>query len=204
MCRPAVCHSRACVYVCASHSSVDRSFSLVFASRSLDLEVEPPPLPTTATTSSPAGAGAAAATSGIAVRNQWVALFSALHALMAYALRTGRPFNVKHTVHVNTDLQWSMLTAAGSASSKVEDTFVLHDKLGEGAFGAVYKAVLKPGAGGAGAGAGGFACAAKLIAMSGGSGEDEEWRNEMEVLKRCKHPNIVAYYGCAGPDSQST
>lgn len=94
-------------------------------------------------------------------------------------LSVGLPYNLKHKVHVNFDFQWS-----GQNPSEV---FILQEKLGEGSFGAVYKATHKDS---------GFVLAIKEIEGIHGQAS-EDLKKEIEILKKCKHSNVVTYFGTA-------
>jgi serine/threonine protein kinase len=61
--------------------------------------------------------------------------------------------------------------------------------LGEGSFGAVYKAIHKPS---------GATVAVKIIpnSNSGGAIEDEKIKGEIDILSRCDSPYIVGYFEC--------
>jgi len=96
-------------------------------------------------------------------------------------LSIGGPINVRHVTHVDHDWTWTSNT-----DEDVSDQFELEDKLGEGAFGAVYRSVHKPT---------GMEIAIKLLPRREG-GADEETMREIEVLRKCNHDNIVKYYGC--------
>jgi serine/threonine protein kinase len=89
------------------------------------------------------------------------------------------PFDVKHRVHVNRDLNW-----------KGEDPtyrLIIEERLGSGSFGAVYKARHKDA---------NFVIALKEVEMEGDAEDREALKAEIEILRQCRHPNIVNYYGC--------
>eukprot|EP01091_Cochliopodium_minus_P011563 TRINITY_DN3311_c0_g2_i2.p1 TRINITY_DN3311_c0_g2~~TRINITY_DN3311_c0_g2_i2.p1 ORF type:complete len:925 (-),score=275.28 TRINITY_DN3311_c0_g2_i2:403-3177(-) len=89
----------------------------------------------------------------------------------------GSPYNVVHKVHVNFDYQWT--------GQKPEEVFRIDEKLGQGAYGAVFKAVQRES---------GFVLAIKEISdIDPLNAEDVQ--KEIEILKKCKNTNIVCYYG---------
>lgn len=94
-------------------------------------------------------------------------------------LSVGNPYNLKHKVHVNFDFQWS-------GQNPVE-MFDIQEKLGEGSFGTVFKAIHKDS---------GFTLAIKEIEGIQGQ-TSEDLKKEIEILKKCKHSNVVAYFGTA-------
>lgn len=89
----------------------------------------------------------------------------------------GTPSNVQKVVSVTSNLDWDV--------SNPEDFFTLHEQLGKGAYGAVYKAQFK---------ATGVVIAAKKVY------DDENAqatiKKEVDILRTCNHPNVVCYYGC--------
>lgn len=119
--------------------------------------------------------------------------------------KVGAPYNVKRNFYLDDNLKWKGVN--------FESIFELSTKLGQGAFGAVYKVRHKVGE---------FQLAVKLIELSKlveeSKGEapltapadpaavgrsrtlslpaGQAVRAEIEILKKCRHPNIVAYYGC--------
>eukprot|EP01090_Pellita_catalonica_P007295 TRINITY_DN17894_c0_g1_i1.p1 TRINITY_DN17894_c0_g1~~TRINITY_DN17894_c0_g1_i1.p1 ORF type:complete len:612 (-),score=97.54 TRINITY_DN17894_c0_g1_i1:46-1881(-) len=98
----------------------------------------------------------------------------------------GQPFNVRHTLHVNQDLLWDTFEKGTCAA----DLFTLGDKLGEGAYGVVFKAVQKQS---------GFTLVVKEIAIQ--PDKEDAIRKEIDILKSCRHQNIVQYFGsCASPE----
>jgi len=92
------------------------------------------------------------------------------------------PSQVKKLVHVSTDWEWS-------GAEDPADIFTLEKKVGEGAYGSVYRSIHK---------ASGFLVAIKLVPVSNKQGTDIE--KEIEVLKKCRDPNIVSYFGCCIKD----
>lgn len=109
----------------------------------------------------------------------------------------GAPFQAQHNLHVSTDFTWSAPVASaghpstpsadgavkpGEAEGKgLEDSFELLDLLGHGTFGRVHKAVHK---------ATGFELAVKLVYVDDTLSRDEI-KQEVNILKLCRHPNIV-------------
>jgi serine/threonine protein kinase len=79
-------------------------------------------------------------------------------------------------VHVNLELTW-----IGEDPLKF---FELEEKVGEGSFGSVYKAVHKDTK---------FVVAMKCVQLGGL--QNDEIRKEIEILKQCRNPHIVNYYG---------
>jgi serine/threonine-protein kinase 24/25/MST4 len=138
------------------------AFSLVFAERTLDLEAE-----------------------DAAARDAWLEAFEWLLRLARRA-SSGLPYNVQHTTHVDAELKWS---SAGAACA-VED-LELQEKLGEGAFGEVFRARHRQGR---------FTVAVKVVAPE--AGDAEALKSEIDILRSCRHPCIVSYYGCLGPDDE--
>eukprot|EP01120_Amphizonella_sp_Union-15-10_P012031 TRINITY_DN5273_c0_g1_i1.p1 TRINITY_DN5273_c0_g1~~TRINITY_DN5273_c0_g1_i1.p1 ORF type:complete len:595 (-),score=98.33 TRINITY_DN5273_c0_g1_i1:107-1891(-) len=96
----------------------------------------------------------------------------------------GAPFNLQHKVHVNKDLNW-----IGEDPAKI---FLLADKLGEGAYGAVYKAVHRD--------VPTFIVAVKQVFVGLGAKESEGIKKEIDILKQCKSRYIVNYYGSCTKD----
>jgi serine/threonine protein kinase len=82
---------------------------------------------------------------------------------------------VQHKTHISTDWKW-----AGDTS-----VFQMEEVLGKGASGIVLKAKVRDI---------GFDVAIKKVKQSN-KRVQEELEKEIEVLKKCKHVNIVAYYG---------
>ncbi|KAI9179005.1 hypothetical protein H9P43_005667 [Blastocladiella emersonii ATCC 22665] len=99
----------------------------------------------------------------------------------------GTPFNFERKVHVDGQLNWF------GDSEDPADLFTLEEKLGEGAFGCVYRGILKQT---------GFVLAVKEITLHevrGRPGATEQLamiEKEISVLKKCVHRNTVQYYGC--------
>ncbi|KYQ92240.1 putative protein serine/threonine kinase [Tieghemostelium lacteum] len=83
------------------------------------------------------------------------------------------PYNVVHKMHVDFDLKWTG-----------HNDFKLDEKLGDGAYGSVYKGTHKDL---------GFTLAIKVIEMK--QAEAQSLQNEINILKNCKSPNVVSYFG---------
>lgn len=134
--------------------------------------------------------------------------------------KVGAPYNVRRNFYLDDNLKWKGVN--------FESIFEITSKLGQGAFGAVYKVRHKVGE---------FQLAVKLIELSKLVPEEvkgessplvaadnvepadsndmtrrrsrtlsfpagQAVRAEIEILKKCRHPNIVAYYGCvSNPNS---
>jgi len=84
------------------------------------------------------------------------------------------PMKVVHKMHIDKDFNW-----AGDP----DQCFALMDKLGEGAFGAVYRGVMRST---------GSVMAIKVIRDLT---SEDELASEIEILKRCQNRNVVGYYG---------
>eukprot|EP00009_Paramoeba_aestuarina_P007356 CAMPEP_0201518238 /NCGR_PEP_ID=MMETSP0161_2-20130828/9141_1 /ASSEMBLY_ACC=CAM_ASM_000251 /TAXON_ID=180227 /ORGANISM="Neoparamoeba aestuarina, Strain SoJaBio B1-5/56/2" /LENGTH=473 /DNA_ID=CAMNT_0047915959 /DNA_START=226 /DNA_END=1644 /DNA_ORIENTATION=+ len=93
------------------------------------------------------------------------------------------PTSFRTGVHVDRDFTWQ---------GDPKDAFELQSKLGEGAYGSVYKAIMKSTQ---------AELAIKNIKIS--QQESESIQEEMKILKECRDKNIVCYYGCAVPNSSS-
>jgi len=88
------------------------------------------------------------------------------------------PISVSHGLHIDKNLEWSGPEAANQ--------FAFEEKLGEGSFGAVYRATHKSAK---------MEFAIKTIPIQ----ENDELgdiEQEITILKKCSSPNIVSYYGC--------
>ncbi|KAG5234836.1 G-type lectin S-receptor serine/threonine-protein kinase [Salix suchowensis] len=81
----------------------------------------------------------------------------------------------------NSDLPLFDLSAIAAATDNFSDA----NKLGEGGFGSVYKGLLH----------GGMEIAVKRLAKYSGQGV-EEFRNEVELIARLQHRNLVRILGC--------
>ncbi|TPX70819.1 hypothetical protein SpCBS45565_g01449 [Spizellomyces sp. 'palustris'] len=89
------------------------------------------------------------------------------------------PSNFVKKVHVDADFNWF-----GEGDPK--EMFTLQEKLGEGAFGAVYKAQLTQS---------GFVLAIKQV-QADRDNEKEAIKKEIDLLRQCRHRNVLQYYGC--------
>lgn len=86
------------------------------------------------------------------------------------------PYNFAHNVHVNADYEWEKI-------GDPEKVFELIELLGEGSFGSVHKCIQKETK---------VTMAVKIIANAQNA---DEIKNEVDILKKCKHPCIVSYFG---------
>eukprot|EP00026_Physarum_polycephalum_P003536 Phypoly_transcript_03549.p1 GENE.Phypoly_transcript_03549~~Phypoly_transcript_03549.p1 ORF type:complete len:537 (-),score=106.48 Phypoly_transcript_03549:711-2321(-) len=86
----------------------------------------------------------------------------------------GTPYNVVHKSHVNFDYQWS-----GDA---VAEAFEYKEKIGQGGYGSVFRAVHKET---------GFTLAIKALANVNSVG----LQKEIDILKKCRCGNVLSYYG---------
>mmetsp|Transcript_15396 Transcript_15396/g.17141 ORF Transcript_15396/g.17141 Transcript_15396/m.17141 type:complete len:489 (-) Transcript_15396:53-1519(-) len=91
----------------------------------------------------------------------------------------GSPYNLKHNVHVNRDFKW--------LGDKADEMFVLKDKLGEGAYGVVHRAVHKEQHT--------FEIAIKQVFTGSETKESSEIKKEIDILQKLNNPYIVKYYG---------
>eukprot|EP00727_Mastigamoeba_balamuthi_P000543 m51a1_g10486 putative C-tail anchored protein, protein kinase domain (491) ;mRNA; r:50726-53101 len=88
------------------------------------------------------------------------------------------PQRMSHEVHVDQLYNWSAPDA-----SKL---FNIEEQLGEGSFGAVYRAVTKDG---------GMPIAIKVIPIDEDTTNIAELRSEIDILRACRCANVVYYYG---------
>lgn len=89
----------------------------------------------------------------------------------------GKPLNVVHNTHVDLNYAWT-----GSQDPK--EIFVFKEQLGRGAFATVYKAIHRES---------GFELAIKVVPIK--NEMKTALQREIEVLRKCKCPNVLSYYG---------
>jgi len=86
----------------------------------------------------------------------------------------GVPYNVAKKSHVDLNFTWS--------GQKPEDLFEIQQNIGTGAYGSVYLTKHRET---------GYMLAAKVIPVRDKTGIEKE----IEILKACKSPNILSYFG---------
>eukprot|EP01104_Vermistella_antarctica_P003453 TRINITY_DN1365_c0_g2_i1.p1 TRINITY_DN1365_c0_g2~~TRINITY_DN1365_c0_g2_i1.p1 ORF type:complete len:583 (-),score=167.45 TRINITY_DN1365_c0_g2_i1:173-1783(-) len=95
------------------------------------------------------------------------------------------PTNMVHKTHVDTDLNWSGQDAGAA--------FELQTKLGEGAYGVVWKALHRDTE---------MTVAIKTVIVNDKK-KQASLTKEIDLLKKCKNSNITNLYGCCqGTDDQ--
>jgi serine/threonine protein kinase len=99
------------------------------------------------------------------------------------------PFNLEHKVHVDEDLNWDF-------EGDPEEVFELKEKLGQGSFGSVWRAEHRVPNGGAV-----LNFAIKILDVPDESAR-KDIEKEVEILKKCRSPNIVNYYGTCTKDDK--
>ncbi|KAJ1536677.1 hypothetical protein HK096_008822 [Nowakowskiella sp. JEL0078] len=99
------------------------------------------------------------------------------------SLNISEPFNLTKQFTLDNNLNW-----IGVLDPR--ELFQLQEKLGEGAFGTVYKAILRET---------GFVLAVKEIILER-QNEKAKIQREINTLKQCIHKNIVQYFGCVFVD----
>jgi serine/threonine protein kinase len=90
----------------------------------------------------------------------------------------GVPYNVQLKVSVNFDFKWS-------SGEDPDELFEMQEMLGQGAWGRVLKAQHRLS---------GFVLAIKII-VNTSKQMQESIQKEVEILKKCRSPAVVAYYG---------
>ncbi|KAJ3215669.1 Serine/threonine-protein kinase 4 [Dinochytrium kinnereticum] len=89
-----------------------------------------------------------------------------------------------------TRVNWNFTIVVGLLQGDPKQIFEIKEKLGEGAFGSVFKAVHKKT---------GFVVAVKEI-LIGKVNEKEIIQKEITMLRQCRHINTVQYHGCLPVD----
>lgn len=164
-----------------NNNSVDSfCFSIVFTDRTLDLQIDNSTLHSDAAPSTAINA----LNTAMQARDDYVRAFKWAHDF-GCKLSAGLPMNVKKVLHVNRAMEWS--------GQNLEEVFELKEKLGEGAFGSVYRVVHRSAK---------IEMAVKLIPASNPEAMNDI-KKEIEILQSCRNQYIVGYYGCWGPDSQN-
>lgn len=98
----------------------------------------------------------------------------------------GLPFNVVHTQHVDFNYNWTMMD-----SSSPYEVFKFEGKIGEGAYGRVYRAKhIETG----------FELAIKILKLK--ESTMRSLQHEIDVLKKCRSPQIVLYFGTCFPTGE--
>jgi hypothetical protein len=101
-----------------------------------------------------------------------------VYLIVAVQGTIGVPYNVQLKVSVNFDFKWS-------SGEDPEELFEMQEMLGQGAWGKVLKARHKVS---------GFILAIKII-VNTSKQMQESIQKEVEILKKCRSPAVVAYYG---------
>eukprot|EP01113_Clastostelium_recurvatum_P039690 TRINITY_DN6082_c0_g1_i2.p1 TRINITY_DN6082_c0_g1~~TRINITY_DN6082_c0_g1_i2.p1 ORF type:complete len:470 (-),score=91.96 TRINITY_DN6082_c0_g1_i2:157-1566(-) len=86
------------------------------------------------------------------------------------------PSAIEHKLHVGKDFTWNV--------KDPDAAFQLEEKLGEGAFGVVYRALHKDT---------GYTLAIKKVPVD--KEQTASITKEIEILKKCNSPNVVSYLG---------
>lgn len=103
---------------------------------------------------------------------------------LARGLNISGPVNFERKVHVDCDFNWS-----SDGASDPNTVFEMGDKLGEGAFGCVYRAKFRVT---------GFPVAIKVLRSGGSRNADIE--QEVNLLRKVDHKNVIRYFGsCTSP-----
>jgi len=88
------------------------------------------------------------------------------------------PHSVVHRLHVDNDLSWSL--------DDPEQSFEFVEKLGEGSFGSVHKAIHKSS---------GYTIAVKIVQAEFDADDSSSIQREINILKSCKSKFVVSYFG---------
>eukprot|EP00823_Brevimastigomonas_motovehiculus_P003195 TRINITY_DN1934_c0_g1_i1.p1 TRINITY_DN1934_c0_g1~~TRINITY_DN1934_c0_g1_i1.p1 ORF type:complete len:603 (-),score=131.06 TRINITY_DN1934_c0_g1_i1:102-1910(-) len=112
---------------------------------------------------------------------EWVEAFL---YLKDHAEKASKPFNVKHVTHVDKNFEWK--------GANLRSEFELAGLIGEGAFGQVFRAVHKSSK---------CEMAIKMLFCSD-KAMLADIVAEVNILKECRNPSIVNFFGCWGPDEQ--
>jgi serine/threonine protein kinase len=131
------------------------------------------------------------------MRSIWV---KALTWLFEFTTTISGPFNVQHLTHVDRDFTWTMKNpdehAGGGQSpsmANIENEFKFNRCLGKGSFGRVYKATHL---------AANSVVAIKVCKVNPFNSDLDTVKKEVNMLKTVRHPNIVDFFGCWGPDKR--
>lgn len=116
-------------------------------------------------------------------RDVWAAAFRWLISKTCDDAGVSAPFNVKHITHVNTNFEWD--------AANLNEEFELGRELGKGSFGSVFLARHRGS---------GLQLAVKKIDLKKNGEKPADIKSEVAVLRKCRHPGIVSFFGCAGPD----
>lgn len=87
---------------------------------------------------------------------------------------------MQHKTHVDIEYNWT-------GEQDPESAFELVEKVGEGAFGAVFRAIHIETQ---------FTIAIKKVPLGAKTSFEEAIKKEISILKQCRHHFIVQYYGC--------
>lgn len=88
------------------------------------------------------------------------------------------PVSVVHKLHVDNEMTWSL--------EDPQNGFEFVEKLGEGSFGSVHKAVHK---------ASGYTIAIKIVQIEFDADESSSIQREINILRSCKSKYVVSYFG---------
>ncbi|KAJ3114502.1 hypothetical protein HDU96_002016 [Phlyctochytrium bullatum] len=95
------------------------------------------------------------------------------------------PGTARRRFNIEVDFSWF-----GAAQEDPKQLFEIREKLGEGAFGSVFKAIHRRT---------GFVVAVKEI-LIGRVNEKDTIQKEINMLRQCRHLNTVQYHGCLPVD----